>query len=76
VSRQVREAAKRTGLERSVDTDRIVAALKDNARRRDRTLVALGAMIIGMLALNTEELGWPGILLLFGSASYLIFRRR
>lgn len=76
VSRQVREAAKRTALERSVDTDRIVAALKDNARRRDRTLVALGAMIIGMLALNTEELGWPGILLLFGSASYLIFRRR
>jgi ubiquinone biosynthesis protein len=76
--RWVREAEaspRLVGDRANADADRWIAVLEAQSRRRDRTIVAVGCLICGTLALLTVTDPWLGLLLVGPSVLYLAFRR-
>jgi len=77
VRRWVREAEASPRLlpDSTPDTERLIAALDAQSRRRDRTVVAVGCLFAGICALLSLTDLWLGLVLITPSVLYLAFRR-
>ena len=77
VRRWVREAEASPRLlpDSTPDTERLIAGLDAQSRRRDRTVVAVGCLFAGICALLSLTDLWLGLVLITPSVLYLAFRR-
>lgn len=63
------------GAARAPDYTALVAALTAQARRRDRTLIALVLLAVGALGVLTDMGGYLSDAALVGACGYLLLRR-